>query len=291
MKFQAIKDHKELFPIRWMCRRLDVSPSGFYAWTNRPSSLRSARDAQLKVLIRASYAGGRKTYGSPRVHRDLKAQGQRVGRKRVARLMAQEGLVGLRKRRFCRTTDSNHDLPLASNALNRQFTPSAPNTVWAGNITYLRTTDGWLYLAVVIDLFSRRVVGWSIEDHMRTELVTQALDMAIYQRRPSGGLMHHSDRGSQYASHAFQSVLKTNGIDCSMSRKAECWDNAVVESFFGTLKDELIYRQTWSSGAELRAAVAEYISCFYNAERLHSTLGYVSPVKYEQTARRLSLAA
>jgi putative transposase len=291
VKYQAIHEHRGRFATRWMCRQLKVSASGFYAWRQRAPAPRAVRDEQLKVLIRASYAAGRKTYGSPRIYRDLKAQGQCVGRKRVARLMAQEGLAGLRKRRFCRTTDSAHDLPLASNALNRQFKPSAPNAAWAGDITYLRTPTGWLYLAIVMDLFSRKIVGWAIADHMRTELVTRALDLAVQQRQPAEGLLHHSDRGSQYASHHFQGVLKNHGITCSMSRKAECWDNAVVESFFGTMKEELVYRRSWGSDAELRAAVAEYITCFYNAKRLHSTLGYVSPMEYEEEAQRLLVAA
>lgn len=279
-----MRAEKAHYPVTVLCRCLQVSKSGFYAWCGRPMSSKAHRDVTLTSLVRASHAGGRKTYGSPRIHRELRLGGERVSRKRVARLMRQEGLYGLRKRRFRKTTDSAHRLPVAKNLLDRQFAPELPNQAWVADITYLWTSEGWLYLAVVIDLFSRRVVGWAIDDNMRTPLVLSALRMAVQQRRPLVGLLHHSDRGSQYASHEFQKYLSSCGIVCSMSRKAECWDNAVVESFFGTLKQELLYRQSWKTREVTRVAVAEYIMCFFNLKRLHSTLGYLSPVMYESTA-------
>lgn len=291
MRFKAIREHVDEYPVAWMCRHLRVSTSGYYAWCERPRCDRERRDEQLTLLVRVVHTESRNTYGSPRVYRELRKQGQRVGRKRVARLMRQEGLQGIRKRRFVKTTDSAHRLPVAENILARDFNPDAINKTWVGDITYLRSDEGWLYLATVIDLYSRRVVGWCIDDNMRSDLVIRALDMAVGQRRPPVGLLFHSDRGSQYASEDFQSLLKRHSIVCSMSRKAECWDNAVAESFFGRLKDELLYRRLWPSKRGLRDAVAEYITCFYNCSRSHSALGYMSPMEYEAAGQSDALAA
>jgi putative transposase len=291
MRFQAVQEYREKYPIAWMCRHLRVSTSGYYAWQRRPECDRQRRDEQLTLLVRSVHAESRQTYGSPRVYQELKRRGQRVGRKRVARLMRQESLQGLRKRRFVRTTDSKHKMPVAGNIVARDFSPEVINKTWAGDITYLRSDEGWLYLATVIDLYSRRIVGWCIDDNMRSGLVIRALDMAVGQRCPSAGLVFHSDRGSQYASEDFQAILKKHGIVCSMSRKAECWDNAVAESFFGRLKDELLYRHGWTTKRGLRDAVAEYITCFYNSSRSHSTLGYMSPMEYEAAHQSNALAA
>ncbi len=280
-----------------MCRRLEVSSSGFYRrWGKREATVaavppRLRRDRQLATLIRAIHAANKGVYGSPRIYRELKTMGEAVSRKRVARIMREHGLTGEAPRRFQRTTDSKHTLPIADNLVARNFNPDAPNRVWAADITYVRTWAGWLYLAVVIDLFSRRVVGWAIADHMRKELVLSALTMAFDARRPEPGLVHHSDRGSQYASHAHRDALDEHGAICSMSRKGNCWDNAVVESFFGTLKQELLYRHAWPTKQTAIDAIGDYIERFYNTRRLHSSLGYISPLEYEMGTARLALAA
>jgi len=260
-----------------------VQPSGFYAWLKRPESKRQKEDERLKVHIRASHKASRKTYGSPRVLRDLRADGVRAGRKRIARLMREDGLLGTPPRKFKRTTDSAHDKPIAPNILNREFsTVEQTNKVWVADITYIWTAVGWLYLAVVIDLFSRRVVGYAIDDHMRSELVTNALKSALQSRDVNEGLMHHSDRGSQYAGDELGKVIEDNGIILSMSRRGNCWDNAVAESFFATIKKELIHRQSWLGKAQTISAVNDYIVNFYNRQRRHSSIGYVSPAEYER---------
>ncbi len=234
---------------------------------------------QIKQIHQAS----RQSYGSPRIHSALVAKGFQVGRKRVVRLMAKLGIGARPKRKFKATTDSEHDSPIAKNVLNRDFTTTEPDRAWVADMTYIWTTEGWLYLAVIIDLFSRRVVGWSMADHMRTELVLTALDAALGQRIPSqAGLVFHSDRGSQYASGDYQVALLKADITCSMSRRANCWDNAVAESFFGTLKIELIYPRIFSTKAIARTIIAEWIEVFYNRQRIHSTIGYLSPVQFEQ---------
>lgn len=266
----------------WMCRKLGVSRSGYYAQKHRKPSRRKREDDVLVKKIQAVHKNSRETYGSPRVLEDLREQGLDIGRRRVARLMKENGITGTPPKRFKRTTDSTHGLAVADNILNREFTVDAPDKVWATDITYVRTWEGWLYLAVIIDLFSRRVVGWSMATHMRTSLVTGALDMALGLRLPSPDMLHHSDRGSQYASHDYRDALRAQGISCSMSRKGDCWDNAVAESFFATLKKELLYRRPWPSVREARGAIAEYIEVFYNRQRKHSTLGYVSPAQFER---------
>jgi putative transposase len=291
VKFGFIQTEKATYPVRLMCRTLLVSASGFYAWCRRGLSQRAREDAALKVEIRAAHAASNKTYGSPRVHRDLKADGQRVGRKRVARLMQEEGLEGQKKRRFRVTTDSRHSYPVAPNALNRDFTASAPNKVWVTDITYIWTREGWIYLAAILDLFSRRVVGWSADSYIDRTLAIDALGMALRTRRPEPGLIHHSDRGVQYASGDYQKVLTDHGITCSMSRKGDCWDNAVAESFFSTLKAELVYRTDFVSRSQAFASLFEYIEAFYNGRRRHSANGYVSPVEHEAAAARHWYAA
>jgi putative transposase len=291
MRFDFIAEEKARFPVTTLCRVLQVSPSGFYAWRERPLAQRYTEDQRLSVQVAAIHARSRYTYGSPRVHAALTKQPYAVGRKRVARLMRQAGLRARRPRRWCRTTDSQHANPVAANVLARQFQPRGPNTVWATDITYVWTWEGWLYLAVVLDLFSRRVVGWALADHMRTELVLDALQMALGRRRPPTALVHHSDRGSQYASEAYRAVLREHGIVCSMSRRGNCWDNAVAESFFATLKIELIHRRSWPLRREATTAITEYIEVFYNRYRLHSFLAYRSPADYEEEAKRTAAQA
>jgi putative transposase len=286
MRFSFMLEEKA-FPVRWMCKRLEVSCSGFYAWRARPESEHARRDRVLGVSIAAVHSENRGVYGSPRIYDELQAKGEAVSKKRVARLMREKGLTGKAPRRFRRTTDSSHGLPVAENILARNFTVDRPNEVWVGDITYVRTWEGWLYVAVVLDLYSRRVVGWAVADHMRTDLALDALKMAIDLRNPGSGLIYHSDRGSQYASLDYRAELHRHGI----SRKGDCWDNAVAESFFATLKGELIERECWPTKARARAAIIEYIACFYNSKRSHSVLGYTSPMEYEMSVRRWSAVA
>ncbi len=264
-----------------MCRTLGVSTSGYYDWRQRPESQRSQEDQRLVVEIKAIHQESRRTYGAPRIHHELQERGVRCSRKRVARLMRLHGVRAKQKRRFKATTDSRHSLPVAENVLGRAFTPSAPDGVWAADITYIWTGQGWLYLAVVLDLFSRRIVGWSMQPTLKRQLVIEALEMALKQRQPSQGLLHHSDRGSQYASRDYQRLLERHGIACSMSRKGNCWDNAPVESFFATLKKELVHHRRYRSRAEAKADLFEYIEVWYNRKRRHSSLDYRCPVEYE----------
>ena len=271
---------KANFPIQLMCRVLEVSRSGYYAWRGRSPSRRQLENARLAQEIEEIFTESRQTYGSPRIREELEARGQSVGRNRVVRIMKELGLCAQQRRRYRSTTDSNHSYPVAENLLNRQFIVSRPNEVWAADITFLWTDQGWLYLAVILDLYSRRVIGWSMQNHLQSQLVCDALNMALGQRVSAP--MHHSDQGSQYSSHDYQALLEQHGIACSMSRRANCWDNAVVESFFGTLKQELVHRQRWTTRAELKSAVYEYLEVFYNRRRRHSTLGYVSPAHFER---------
>lgn len=278
-------------PIRLLCRTLGVARSAFYAWRHGGPSRRDQEATRLAVHIRAIHRRSRGTYGSPRVHAALLQQGLPVGRKRVARLMASLGLSGTPKRRFRRSV-AGASTNVAENLLKRDFTTDAPNRAWVTDITYLHTSVGFVYLAVVIDLFSRKVVGWSLASHMRTELCLAALARAIAARMPQRGLVHHSDRGCQYTSAEYQRALQARGLVASMSRKGNCWDNAVAESFFGTLEHELVKQSTmWADAVEARAAVSDYIHGFYNAERLHSRLGYRSPVAFEETHQRVQVAA
>jgi putative transposase len=269
-----------------MCKVLEVSTQGFYAWLKRPESVRHRANVVLAVTIKELHVRSRRRYGSPRVHHALQVRGQRVGRNRVARLMQQQGLRARPKRRFRRTTDSNHQLPVAPNVLARNFTADAPNKAWVTDLTYVWTLEGWLYVAAIVDLFSRRVVGWAMSDSLERQIALDALSMALQSRNPAAGLVHHSDRGSQYASDDYQRVLKARGIVCSMSRKGDCWDNAVAESFFATLKTELVYECNFANRAEAATAIFEFIEVFYNRERFHSSLGYLTPAGYEALANQ-----
>ncbi len=291
MRFGFVEAEKAQYPVGVLCRVLNVSRSGYYQWLRRPASERDRQDEQLSVSIKASHQRSQRRYGSPRVHRDLRAQGIRVGRKRVERIMRQQGLVARRKRRFRKTTDSNHPFPTAPNVVSRHFQVEQPNTVWAGDITYVWTEEGWLYLAVILDLFSRRVVGWAVDDTLDRRLPLGALDRALHARRPAPGLVHHSDRGSQYASDDYRSALRRRGLVCSMSRKGDCWDNAVVESFFSTIKAELLDETAWPSRRAAETAIAAYIDGFYNLTRRHSTLDYLSPSEFELRSHVAALAA
>jgi len=280
VKFAFIAAEKA-FPVALMCKVLSVSRSGLYAWKKRRPAKRRLSAARLRAAIRAVFARGRGNYGSPRVHAELRAQGIVAGLNQVAKLMRVMGLAAKRRRRFRATTDSKHSLPTAPNTLARSFEQEAPNVAWVTDITYVATREGWLYLAVILDLFSRRVVGWAMSDRITRQLTLDALDMALKKRRPPRGLIHHSDRGSQYASHDYRRALAQRGIACSMSRKGNCWDNAVAESFFATLKTELVHHEDFVSRARARTAIFEYLECFYNRERLHSHLGYISPIDFE----------
>jgi transposase InsO family protein len=277
-----IDEEKARYSISLLCRVMQVSRSGFYAWGKREPSLRGLEDTSLSQTIAEAHRHSRGTYGSPRIHAELRASGRHVGRKRVARLMRRAGIAGLTRRRYRCTTDSRHDLPVAANLVRRRFEVSEPNRVWVADITYVWTWEGWMYLAVIVDLFSRRVVGWATADHMRTDLVLEALARATGERVTSNLLVHHSDRGSQYASGHYRHVLAEQRITCSMSRRGNCWDNAVVESFFATLKAELIDRQPWTTRRQAQDAINEYIGSFYNSHRLHSHLGYLTPSDYER---------
>ncbi len=285
MKFTCILAEKAFFPVALMCRCLEVSRSGFYAWQRRPPSERAKDNHRLLAHIHEAHEQSRKTYGSPRIHKALAAEGHSAGRHRIARLMRTAGIRPRQKRRWVRTTHSRPNDPVAPNIVARQFTRHAPNQVWAGDITYLSTAQGWLYLAVVLDLHSRRVVGWAMSDVIDTRLTLGALEMALERRGAPTGLIHHSDRGTQYASAEFQRVLRQHGIQCSMSRRGDCWDNAVAESFFATLKTELVDGRVYASRQEAKSEVFEYIEVFYNRQRLHSALGYRSPADVEERVK------
>jgi len=282
MRYPFIDAEKALYPLVVLCRVMCVSRSGFYAWRNRPPSLRAREDARLRTRIRVIHAQSRQTYGSPRTLRALQDDGERIGLHRVERLRRAEELKTCYKRRYRITTQSDHAYPVSENILARNFTPSAPNQVWAGDITYVATAEGWIYLAVVLDLYSRRVIGWSMGPRLNSTLAQEALSMAVKQRRHAGVVLHHSDRGVQYASADFQALLSGQRMICSMSRRGNCWDNAVVESFFKTLKVECVYRQRLQTREQARQTIFEYIEVFYNRQRLHSTLDYRSPVAYEE---------
>ena len=298
MKYAFIQRHRRVWPIRVQCRVLGVSVSGYHQHVRRLQGIAQRRhlsDEALLVHIRAAYAENRGAYGWPRIWRQLRAQGIRVGKQRVQRLMQEHGIQARGKRRFrVMTTDSRHDLPIAPNLLDRNFTVAAPNTAWAGDITYIATEEGWLYLAVVIDLFSRQVVGWSMRPDMQRNLVIDALEMAWYQRRPDkkAGMIFHSDRGSQYASDDFRQLLEEYGITPSMSRKGNCWDNACSETLFGSLKVERLHGQRFATIRQAKDATIAWL-LWYNQTRLHSTLNYVSPIRFEQNweETRMKVAA
>ncbi len=277
-----IRDHRYEFRVWLMCRVLSVSRSGYYAWLGRPESERSHADRCLVSQIRLAHQRSRRSYGSPRITDELIAAGTPCGRHRVARLMRVHGIKAKTVKRFRVTTDSKHRFPVAPNLLNRAFTTTRPNQVWLADITYISTTEGWLYLAVVLDLYSRRIVGWAMSDRINGALTLTALRQALANRQPSPGLIHHSDRGKQYAAGDYQKLLRDHGAICSMSRKGDCWDNAPCESFFGTLKQELVYQERFDTRDEAKAKIFEYIEVFYNRQRRHSAAGSHSPVEFER---------
>ena len=283
MTYRFIDQHKDQWPVRLLCETLEVSHAGYYAWRQCPRSPQEQRRDVLLVEIRAVHTQFKARYGSPRIHAELVARGHDCCVNTVAKLMRDNNIAAKTARKFrCTTTDSDHDLPVAENLLDRQFDPAAPNESWVADITYIPTREGWLYLAAVEDLYSRRVVGWAMAEHLESRLVVDALAMAVQRRLPDEGLLAHSDRGSQYASEHYQLLLAKHGILCSMSRRADCWDNAPMESFFASLKKELVHGADFATRAEARAAIFEYIEVFYNVQRRHSSLGYVSPAEYEQ---------
>jgi transposase InsO family protein len=285
MSFCFIEDHRDSYPVQLMCSVLEVSPAGYYAWRSRPQSARSAANCKLLSAIKQVHQDNHGRYGSPRIHIALQNQGRGVSRGRIERLMRRHGVRAIMAPpRRVRTTDSRHDLPVAPNLLNRNFTAGAPNQVWLADITYIETGEGWLYLAAIMDLFSRKIVGWAMRDHLRTELASTALDMAITRQRPATGLVHHSDRGVQYAAHDYRTRLQSAGIQASMSRKADCYDNAPMESLFHTLKTELTHHRKYATRAEAQRDIFAYIEGFYNRTRLHSSIGYISPIDRERKA-------
>jgi putative transposase len=269
------------YSIEKMCRILHVSRSGYYHWLGRDKSIRKKKNDDLKEKICTIYEQSKKRYGSPRIHQTLRNQGIRCSKKRVERLMNEMGIHARYKRKFKLTTNSKHNYPVAPNLLNRMFQVDTKNRVWVADITYIRTWEGWLYLATVMDLFSRRIVGWAMSETMSAELAVSALKMAIQRRKPPNGLMHHSDRGVQYASKAYQKVLKKHGMVCSMSRKGNCWDNAPAESFFSTLKTECIGNKVYLSRSQAKREIFEYIEIDYNRKRIHSSIGNMPPEFFE----------
>lgn len=281
MRYRFVHQHAQQFPITALCRMLAVSASGYYAWRTRPESPRTRHNRLLATQIKAVHTRSRRTYGRRRIHAQLRREGVVCSRNRVARLMHQEGLCGLRRRSFKATTNSRHSFPTAPNLLARNFTATAVDQVWVSDITYLACEEGWEYLASVMDLYSRRIVGWAMQSTLERSLTLNALKMAIAQRRPGPGLTHHSDRGVQYACGDYQSALNEQGMVPSMSRKGDCWDNAPKESFFGTLKGELVQHWGRPPRDQARREVFEYIEVFYNRQRLHSSLGYLPPVAFE----------
>ena len=284
MRYRVIQEHDRRYPIRVMCRALAVAAAGYYAWRSRPESARSSQTRTLLSAIRVIHRESRETYGSPRIWNALVKQGHRVGEHRVARLMRHGGIRAKTVTEWRATTQSQHRFPVAANTLDRAFTVAAPNRVWAGDLTYVWTMEGWLYLAVLLDLYSRRVVGWAMGPRLTGELVEQALTMALVNRIPRAGLVHHSDRGSQYAATSYQRRLTEYGLIPNMSRKGNCSDNACVQSFFGTLKREVVHQRPYVTRDEAKQDIFEYIEVFYNRQRQHSTLGYHAPVEFEARA-------
>ena len=286
MRFRFIEDHREEWPVRLICEVLDVSASGYYAWRSRSECARATANRELLEHVRRLHSQHRGRYGSPRLHAALRAEGRGVSRGRVERLMRQHGIRAAVSRRFRPvTTDSRHGLPISPNLLEQRFQASAPNQVWLADITYVPTGEGWLYLAAVLDLASRKVVGWAMRDQLRSELAEAALLMAIQRQRPGSSLTHHSDRGGQYASGEYRKLLTGAGMKASMSRTGNCYDNAPMESFFHTLKVELVHQRRWRTKDEARRDLFAYVEGYYNRQRIHSALGYITP---EQAERRLA---
>jgi putative transposase len=283
VKYAWIEQHAQAWPVAKLCRALEVSESGFKAWRRggRRCSTRLS-DAQLVAQMRMIALEAKGAYGSPRMYKELRERGHRMGKQRVERVMRTHGIRARHKRRWRATTDSKHTLPVAPDLICRDFSPAQPNQCWGADITYLWTDQGWLYLAVVLDFFNREIVGWSLKEQLTAELVIDALTMAWFRRHPAPGLIHHSDRGVQYASSAFQSKLTEYGMRCSMSRKGNCWDNAPTESFFNSLKNERVHGTRYQTRAQARAELFQYIEVFYNRNRRHSTLGHISPLRFMQ---------
>jgi putative transposase len=284
MRYHFIQAEKAQYPVEVLCRVMAVARSGFYAWCQRPVSRRAQQNQILLAQIQDHHRHSDGSYGSPRIHRDLRGQGLQVGRHRVARLMRLHGIRGVCRRRTAWRARTGSSAVVAANVLQREFIATQPNQKWAGDITYVSTREGWLYLAVLVDLYSRRIVGWAMAERLTTDLTMTALTMALQQRGGEGDLLHHSDRGSQYGALCYQQQLTVHGIQCSMSRPGNCWDNAVVESFFASLKTELIYRRRFHTRQEAQSAIFTYVEGFYNRRRRHSTLGYLSPAEFEQRA-------
>ena len=284
MKYWFIGQHSSTHGVQQMCRVIAASRSGYYRWKKQPQSNRQKENEKILVEIKESHKNSKRAYGSPRIVEDLKANGMKCGKNRVARLMKINGIAGKAKKKFKATTNSKHSLPVAENLLNQNFVAEKPNTVWLSDITYIPTLEGWLYLVVIIDVFSRQVVGWGLSDRLTSGFVVKALYQAIGRRHPGSGCIFHSDRGIQYASADFRDVLKAYGFIQSMSRKGNCYDNAVSESFFHTLKTEHVYDYRYETRAEARQSIFEYIEMFYNRQRRHSALGYRSPVSFELEA-------
>jgi putative transposase len=285
MRFRFIEDRRADYPVTIMCDVLGVSPAGYYAWRARPESRRAADNRQLVDDIKRVHRDACERYGSPRIHAELRAQGRGVSRGRIERLMRRHGIRAIMARpRRMRTTDSRHDFPIAPNLIERNFTADALNRIWLADITYVETYQGWLYLATVMDLYSRKIVGWAMADHLRADLPLAALAMAIAAQRPGAGLIHHSDRGVQYASAEYRKMMQLAGLRASMSRKADCYDNAPMESFFHTLKTELVHHQRYATREQARLDIFAYIEGFYNRTRRHSAIGYISPIEMELKA-------
>jgi transposase InsO family protein len=282
MRFRFIEDRRADYPVRVMCRVLEVSPAGYYAWRSRPESSRSVANRELLANIKRVHRDSHGRYGSPRIHAELRTKGHGASRGRIERQMRYHGIRAIMvKPRRCRTTDSGHGFPIAPNLLDRKFSAAARNQIWLADITYIETGQGWLYLAAVIDLYSRRIVGWAMTDHLRAELPLAALRMAIKQQRPGAGLIHHSDRGVQYASAEYRQILQAAGFRASMSRRADCYDNAPMESFFHTLKTELVHHRQFETRNQAERDIFAYIEGFYNQTRRHSAIGYISPIEME----------
>lgn len=287
MRYQCIARHRNTYPVRMMCDLLKVARSGFYAWLSRPESKRVLLDRQLTEVISRLHSASRGVYGAPKIRAELESEGYNHGKNKVARLMRQAGLRGCPKRRFKITTMADPSHSTAPNRLNQDFTSSTPSHKWASDITFIATQEGWLYLAVVMDLYSRRIIGWSMSRWISRHLALDALGMALANRKGKGELVHHSDRGSQYTSEDYRRELDRNGIECSMSRRGNCYDNAVVESFFGIMKRERVHFSRYLTRDEARADIFDYIECFYNRKRRHGYLGYVSPVEFENRSTGL----
>ena len=288
MKYAFIKSNQEIFTVTRMCDMMDVSSSAYYSWLKRPESARSLEDKRQGEKVKRIHERSRETYGARRIREEMIEDGEQISRTRTRRLMKQQSLESKSRRKFKATTNSNHGRPVAPNLLDREFMVGQRNTVYAGDITYIPTDEGWLYLAVLIDLYSRAVVGWSMSERINARLANDALMMAIWKRKPLRGLMVHSDRGNQYASDLYQKTIKEHGFICSMSRKANCWDNAPSESFLHTLKTELTHHRRYQTREEAKQEIFEYIEVFYNRQRRHSTIGYQTPLGYEEECRKVA---